>query len=214
MTRKQWGWVAGSVGLLVLIGIPVWLSFWSGVNEAKLNVAFTGLQAVGSLLVVAALIAAFAQVREAKKQLRQNRDWNKMSFALSYLPQFEMLRGWEKQLDESFLRIIRRELPLTADEVQELYKPANDEIFLLLKTFMNALEAYCVAINMGLADEDVARRFWGFKLTRHFEELEPYINHERKRNRTNAIFCELEDVYKRWSPKIVLKGRKFGEDGN
>jgi uncharacterized RDD family membrane protein YckC len=204
-----------SVVVIVLVVLPIWFAFWvTLVNIPRLSTAFGGIQAVGSMLIVAALVAAFAQVRETKKQLRDSRLWNKMSFALNYLPQFEMLRCWEEKLDESFLRIIRRDTPLTEPEIQALFTDENRQVFLMLKTFMNALEAYCVAINSGLADETMAKRIWGYKLVRHYVELRPYITYVRERSHNNSIFSELEAVYRKWSPEIPPEGQRYGDDHN
>lgn len=211
---KKLLWVTlAIVASILLLGTPIVLTLWVPASgQTKLNNVFVGVQAAGTILAVLALIAAFSQVREARKQLKDNRAWNRMSFALTYLPQFEMLLGWEKDLDNSFLRLIRRAGPLSEEEVRQIFAEENHHVRLMLKTYMNALEAYCVAINCGLAHEEVAKRFWGYKLVRHFIELHPYITHVRAQGNNNTLFSELERVYRRWSKEIEPQIEMYGSD--
>jgi hypothetical protein len=215
MTKKQKAWLiwlSVGTGVLILVAVPLWLAFCSSANATKLNNAFAGLQAAGSLLTVAALIAAFAQVREAKKQLMENRAWNTMSFALTSLPQMEMLRQWELELDESPVRLIQREVPLSEAEVDQIFAAANSQMHVRLKMYLNLLESYCVAINSGLAHEGVAKGIWKYKLSRHYTELLPYITRARWKAKNNGIFREIETVHLRWSAETPPPFERFGQD--
>jgi hypothetical protein len=203
---------ASIIAFSLVLWLPWYLTFHASIDQAKLNTFFSGLLAVGSVLAALAIIAAFAQVREAKKQLRDNRTWNTMSFALTFLPSMEMLFRLEHELEKTFVRISSRTDPMSQDDIKKLYEPTHAPTHLTLKAFLNALEAYCVAINSGLAHEDTAKRIYGYKLQRHYIELQPYIGHQRAICHDNRIFSELEQVWKKWGQEIVAEPPKYGRD--
>lgn len=211
--KEVWLWLWIGIGVLVLLAIPICLTFLTKPESAaKWNIAFTGVQATGALLTVAALIAAFAQVREARKQLKDNRNWNRMSFALTLMPQIETIRQWECDLDDSVVRLIRRSEPLTPQELEAIFSPTNHKTRHQLKSFLNVLEAYCLAVNTGLADADVAKRFWGYKLICHFVELHPYIDRVRGNARDKSIYREMERVYNKWRTDIAPDSPDYGQE--
>lgn len=210
--RKKWLWGIGMViGSLILLGLPIVVTFnTSAAHQTVLGTAFLGVQAAGTVLAALALVAAFAQVREARKQLKENRNWNRMSFALTSLPQMEMLRAWELELDVPPVRLIQRDKPLSHAEVEQIF--ANSEIHLKLKMYLNALESYCVAVNWGLAHEEVAKDIWRGKLARHYLEMLPYITKTRTDARNDRIYKAIEDLHKKWSAERGPTSRPYGQD--
>ena len=214
--KKKW-WNAGYASIAIIVfAVFFWLAwhlaFDTKLDQTRLNTFFTGALAIGSILTAIAIVAAFAQVREAKKQLKDNRAWNKMSFALTYLPSLEMIFRWEQELEKTFVHLSSRNEPLSHAEVNLLFLPEHADTHLMLKTFMNALEAYCVAINSGLAHDDIAKRIYGYKLLRHYVELKPYIDRQRIRCHDDHIFGEIEAVWARWSKDIDVGPPKYGTD--
>ena len=195
--KKNWVW-AIIVVLVLLFGSAWWSSFRSNIDPQELSTFFTSLQAIALLIATIALIAAFSQVRETRKQLRDNRRWNQMSYAFTALPSFELFFDWEHKLDRSFVRIISRHDPISDSEVKDLFTAEHRELELLLKSYLNVLEIYCAAVMTQLADEDVARKVWGYKLVRHWVELKPYIVYCRTILHDNGIYAELEAVHNKW----------------
>lgn len=82
---------------------------------------------------------------------------------------------------------------------------------LLLKNYLNELEGYSAAVNIGIIDEEVAKKMYGYKLVRHYKELEPYIKRIRTKFNEPSIYCELEQVCERWST-VTSTNKKYGED--
>ena len=213
MKKMDWIW-SGVIALasVVLLATPVLVTLNTPATlQAKLNNIFAGLQAAGTVLAVLALVAAFSQVREARKQLRENRSWNKMSFALTFLPQMEMLRTWELELDSSCVRLIHRDGELSDAEVNQIFAPENHHVHLKLKMYLNALESYCVAVNSGLAHEEVARRIWEYKLSRHWMELLPYVRRARAKAKDNGIYCEIQKLHEKWTAEPAPTAT-YGQD--
>jgi hypothetical protein len=193
----------GLVGAAAVVVISALVAFRTDPSQAlPVSNFWFGIQATGAFLTALAILAAFIQVKETKRQLSDNRNWNKMSFALTFLPSFEMFFEWEKELDNTFVKLIQRNQPLSQDEVNRLFLPENVDTNRMLKTYMNALEAYCVAINTGLASAEVAEKVFGYKLVVHYKELAPYIKAVRDKHQNQAIFGELETVCRKWAPEI------------
>lgn len=175
------------------------MAFDSKLDPARLLAFFTGLLALATLLAATAIVAAFAQVREARKALRDNRAWNRMNAALTYIPSPALLHDWETRLDNSFIKLITRVEPLDKGDVRRLYEPQHADLRILLRAFLNILESYAIAVNCGIADPAIAKRFWGYKIVRHFRELWPYVEHARHVNNDNSLYGELEGLCKLWS---------------
>jgi hypothetical protein len=204
--KENWGKLLFAVTLLLVIGWALYcVSFNTSVDTVKLNNFLVGIGAIGACFTGVAVAAAFAQVMEARKQLRDNRLWNKMSFALTYF-QHDRFEEWERALEAS-INLISRDKPLSPEEVSKIF--AQPETHLALKNFLNALESYCLAVNQGLADEETAKRKYRLKLTAHFAEMKPFIDRLRQIHRSDRVFCEIEDVHERWSKPPEAKVVKY-----
>lgn len=204
-------WISAA-SVIIFCGLAYALVYRSTLDQAKLGTFFAGLQGIGALLTAVAIAAAFAQVREARRQLRDNRNWNRMTFALTFIPEIELFYEWEKELEGSFVKLVSRSTPLTQDELHQMFLPENAHAHLALKSYLNCLEAYCVAINRGLADEETAKQIFGFKLVRHWIELQPYIQLQRDRMHEQALFCELEKVAHEWNKRYSQGSQTYARE--
>lgn len=211
-TKRTVAYVSAGIVLMILTGIVSWeLAYQTVQNQPALTNFWLGIQATGAFLTAVAIVLGFVQVRQTKKQLHDNRTWNKMSFALTYLPSFDMFFEWEKRLDETLIKLIQRTEPLQPEEVRALFLEENSATHQLLKAYLNALEAYCLAVNCGLASEEVAEKIWGYKLVRHYKELLPYITTARHKAQNDEIFIELERLCKKWAAGISTPNPQYGE---
>lgn len=209
MEKKKWHenpWVRWGLALIAVSVLAIgWLSFSSRFDVGRVAAFFTGLLALATFIAATAIGAAFGQVRETKKTLRDNRTWNRLHAAVTFMPAPDLLYRWEIELEGTFVKLISRNNPLSADEVQKLFDPAHSCIRILLKSYLNILESYALSVNSGLADFDIARRFWGFKMVRHFKELKPYIERSRHLANNNYIYGELEHICNKWSDVVSIE---------
>ncbi len=213
MDKKTWVIVSAVVGIFALLTCLFWhLSFEPTLDQNRLLTFFTGLLALATLIAATAIVAAFAQVREARKALRDNRAWNRMNAAMNFIPSPELMHRWERALDKTFVRIISRTEALSPEDVRRLYTPENEPVRLLLRAYLNVLERYCIAINCGLADARIGDRIWGYKIVRHFKELKPYIIYVRDMANNNAIFGELESLCAKWSAEYPIPKSIYPEE--
>jgi len=200
---------------IAVIGIGTlfwWLSFRPDFAADRLLAFFTGLLALATLVAATAIVAAFAQVREARKALRDNRAWNRMNAALTYIPSPDLMHKWEMALEKTFVKIISRVEPISTEDVRKLYAPENAPVRILLRGYLNVLERYCTAVNCGLADANIADRIWGYKIVRHFKELRPYIIYARDRANNNALFGGIESVCSKWSGEYPVPKPSYPVD--
>jgi len=154
---------------------------------------FEGLTALGALV-------AATQVWFVRGQLKDTRRWNQMSFALQYLANWENISQMERDLNASFLKLLDRTGTLSHDEIEKLMSDEERNTRDNLSRFLNAIESYCAAVNLGIADERVAERLYGHKFPRHYTELKPYIEHERTELNAPGLYSELEMLVKKWTP--------------
>ncbi|MBC6907073.1 DUF4760 domain-containing protein [Saccharophagus sp. K07] len=156
---------------------------------------------VGGLCGVVVAFVALGQLKEMKRSLDDARRWNKLNSAFSYLPKSHEFIEIEKELNNSFLNIIDRTSPLTEAEVSKLFDDEHRELRVKLKSYLNLLESFCTAIEMGAVDEDAAREMYSHKFKRHYCELLPYIKHMRATLNESRIFSSLETVVDSWDRK-------------
>lgn len=208
--RKTALWVTLAVVIAAAFIVQTTLLVWPTqipLHE-KIGAVFASIQAAATFLAAAAIVAAFSQVRQGKIQLRDSRRWNQMNFALNYFATHP-ISAWEDTLEKSFVKLIGRDKPLTDQEAADIYKPGNETIAMAMKFFMNTLETYCVAINMNVAHDEVAKRIYGHKFVQHFIELERYIRYTRQREKSNGLFCEFEAVCRRWRGEFDAAGEMY-----
>lgn len=171
-----------------------WLGLWS---------FFSGLGGIGAILVA---LIALKQFKEIKKSIDDAKQWNKLNSAFTYLPKSPEFIELEKELNNSFISLIDRNTPLKSDEVDRLFNDERKELRVKLKSYLNMLESFCTAVEMGAVDEDAAKALYSHKFQRHFEEMEPYIKHMQTTQNDNSIYCSLKNVVRKWNQnKQVLK---------
>ncbi len=154
---------------------------------------------VVNIIIAIGALATAAMFGAVLYQLVDQRKWNKMSTAFRIIPNHVLLNTIEDELNSSFLNMVDRSEPLTESEVTQLLSPCESKIRGLLKSYLNELESYCVAINMGIVHEEVAERQYSFKIKRYYQELKPYIDKIRTTNNEPRLLEELEKVAMRWS---------------
>jgi hypothetical protein len=164
--------------------------------------------AVGALAAAIGVYVAYQQLKILNQTLEDNRKWNKVISAFNIIPNNEQLNIIEEQLNSSFVNLIDRTTPLSGSDVAEIIKPENAKIRILLKNYLNELESYCTAINVGAVCEVTAHRKYSYKLERHFIELKPYIDHLRTLYNEQLLYAELEQVVQKWK-KPVPTGKTY-----
>jgi len=122
-----------------------------------------------------------------------------MSFAFSDLRLADVLNPLEEKLNATFLRLVDRREPLSEAEMTRLHSAEETSTRVLLGNFLNEIERYCTAVNLGIAHEDVAKRLYRHKFNRHFIELQPLIKHCRDTQNAPRVFKEFEDVVTGWA---------------
>ncbi|GIU34330.1 hypothetical protein TUM4644_35560 [Shewanella colwelliana] len=166
-----------------------WMGLWS---------FFSG---VGGLVGVGVAFIALQQLKEMKRSIDDAKRWNKLNSAFSYLPKSHEFIEIEKDLNNSFLALIDRNTALSTEDVTTLFNDDHKELRVKLKSYLNLLESFCTAIEMGAVDEDAAREMYRHKFKRHYQELLPYIAHVRTSQNDSGLFSSLETVVSSWDSK-------------
>jgi len=166
-----------------------WTDLWS---------FFSGVGGLGGVLVA---FIALKQLKEMRITIDETKRWNKLNSAFSYLPKSHEFIEIEKDLNNSFLSLIDRNTALSSEEIGKLFDENNKELRVKLKSYLNLLESFCTAIEMGAVDEDAAREMYRHKFKRHYYELLPYITHVRTSHNDSGLFSSLETVVKCWDER-------------
>lgn len=211
--RHKKKWICGTTALFTAcVAFITWASFAATLDTSRVLAFFTGMLALATFVAATTIAAAFMQVREGRKALRDNRAWNRMNAAMTFMPRPDLLHRWERALDNTFVRLISRNNPLSDDDLRLLWLPENASVELLLRAYLNVLEGYCIAVNCGIADFAIAKRTWGYKVSRHFNELWPYIENCRHSANNDEIYSELEQFCDKLSPKRSDPGPVYPVD--
>ncbi|HKR84950.1 MAG TPA: DUF4760 domain-containing protein [Terriglobales bacterium] len=206
-------WARTGMGFVVGFFVVVWwLCFISHFDTGRVTAFFTGLLALATFIAATAIAASFAQVREAKRALRDNRAWNRMNAAITFMPRPDHFYRWERALERTFVRLISRNTPLSSDDLELLFQPENAQVEFLLRAYLNVLESYSIAVNCGIADFAIAKRTWGYKVSRHLNELWPYIEYCRHTANNHDIYTELEQFCDKLSPKRPDPGPAYPDE--
>ena len=170
-------------------------------EQICMNDFFQALTGIGAIGTAIAAWVAFGQLKQMKISLDDTRNWNKLSTAFNLFPNTHEFNEIEQQLNKSCIKLIDRNSPLTQAELDELLSPEQSDTRILLKNYLNELESYCTAVNMGVADEGAAKRKYSHKIERHFIEMKPYIDNMRAVHNTKGLFVEIEILVNKWQCK-------------
>lgn len=169
---------------------------------------FQVLTGIGAAATGIAAWFAYCQLKQMKVALNDTRNWNKLNTAFNLFPNKHEFNEIEQKLNASIVKLIDRNSALTNSELNELLSDAQSDTRILLKNYLNELETYCTAINMGVADEDAAKRKYSYKIVRHYIEMKPYIDRMREKHNASELFSELEAVAIKWQ-KIQKSQSKY-----
>jgi hypothetical protein len=154
--------------------------------------------AFGALATFGTFVLVWLQLRTMERNLVDARHWNKMSTAFKIMPNHVLLNDIEDELNTGFINLMDRGNPLSEDECCRLLSKDEAKMRLLLKNYLNELESFCVAINVGVVHEEVAERQYGYKIKHYYGILKPYIMHLRVKYNDQRIYEELGKVAERW----------------
>ncbi len=157
--------------------------------------------AVGAIATTFGVFFAYKQLKNLDATLQDSRKWNKVISAFNITLSNSEINSIEEELNNSFIKIIDRTSPLSSAEVDQIAKPENARLKILLKNYLNGLESYCTAVNIGAVCDETAQRKYSYKITRHFIELKPYIDRLRAEHNESSLFVELETVVSKWSAR-------------
>lgn len=64
--------------------------------------------------------------------------------------------------------------------------------------FLNFLEELALAVNLGLVDEKIVKRFYRTTVVRTYRALAPWVKIHRDERETETIFWEVQSLYEEW----------------
>lgn len=165
-----------------------WIDLWS---------FFAGIGGVATAIIA---FYAYKQLEAMKTSIEDAKNWNKLNSAFSYLPKSHEFNEIEQLLNASFIKLIDRTSKLTDEEVAKLFEktPEANKVQIKLKNYLNLLEGFCIAIEMGAVDPDASKTMYSYKFSRHYEELLPYISEMRTRLNAPEVYTSFERVVNSW----------------
>ena len=168
---------------------------------------FQALTGIGAIATAFAVLTGLKQLKQMEASLSDARNWNKLNTAFNLFPSTHEFNEIEQKLNRSSIKLIDRNTALTPEELKELLSEKESDTRILLKNYLNELESYCTAVNMGVADEGAAKRKYSHKIVRHFIEMKPYIEDMREKHNTTNLFCEMELLANKWKQTSDLSAK-------
>lgn len=131
-------------------------------------------------------------------QLRQTTKWNRLQSQQTFLSRSskEIERENITAAREAGVELQARIEPLTHEEVEKIW--GHPRAYHALMALINDFEMTCMAIQAGVADEEVAYNAHQSRVTRGYYVYEPFVSRIRVHHENNDAFCEWEKVAERW----------------
>ena len=149
--------------------------------------------ALKDVVVVLGFPLAIFGATLALEQLKRTIMWNKLNatFALFGNKQYsECQVPVAAEFARLGMEFYSRKVPLTEAEVTSIVE--DSAAFGALKSFLNYLEDYATALNVGVLHKGTAFQLMGDVITRHFRVYQPLILHRRRMMEQPALWCELQ----------------------
>lgn len=197
-----------TISLAIITIVTIGVFFYYGNNDLAVKV-----QAVASVFMVIGLVLAWLQLRQSKKQLQSDHDWNRRQLALTELIKHrkdlsDSIRelntsiNYREQKDSYSLKEIHKHLcndenfESTKLNLTDFGKEIKHHIF----TILNYYEYLSIGIKNGVFDEIIIKdsaKGGLLKANRLFGE---YVKHLRTERHTNnkKLFIEQENVANKW----------------
>jgi hypothetical protein len=183
------------------------------------------IQAYANMLMVLGIIAAFLQIRQSKKQLVADHDWNRRQFALTESIRIahenkkihdehdKDLKYREKKLDDVYKMDSDNgesgihDLICEKDEKGILKRKSDGSCMLTeegrkisgaIKTLLNNYEYLSAGIQEDIFDEETVKRMHKTNMFKTFNVFKLYIYHLRQYTGRSELWSDLETVVLRW----------------
>ena len=154
------------------------------------------------VLMAGGLVVAYRQMGLMARQIQNQYEWSKRNHALSYsLTRSQTLRQARERLDKAFDPPLGdREEPLTLEEIK-LAKKKDAAVNTLIHSLLGHWENLALAIELDIADEDVAREMVASTVLAHVKVFRPFIDGRRKKE-SRRIYFYLLKLAAEWEQKF------------
>ncbi len=156
------------------------------------------LDLVTSGLTFATFMLAVFQLKKLEKQITAQHDWNRRSKACEYSfsddPQILQILT---RLDFHLKVSSQKSFGISFEEIEEKRK-VYPEIKLDIHFALARLEAMCVAVQNGVADEQLCIELFRNRTISFYRFFQNYIEEIREKRGTNTLFITLEKYAHRW----------------
>ena len=165
------------------------------------------------VVVILGFPVTIVGVALALQQLKRTVAWNKLNatFALFGNKQYSecqepVATEFARLKIEFYSRVDR----LTADEIKMIVD--DTKAYGALKSFLNYLEDYSTALNVGVLEKETAFQLMGDVLTRYFDVFEPLILQRRVLMKQPALWCEWEKASEIFNEQLKKRAKEQADD--
>ncbi len=153
---------------------------------------FELLDIITSILALATFVVAIIHLKKLEKQIAAQHDWNRRSKACEYSfsddPQIlQVLSRLDFHLQVSYKK--SEEIKYEKfEELTKIYPEIKQDIHFALAR----LEAMCIAMNNGVADEKLCKELFKNRTISFYRFFRGYIETVRKQRDTDTLFVTLQ----------------------
>jgi hypothetical protein len=178
------------IGFLATVAVTIWAFFASSSHEPKDIVPVTAAGIAATALVYAAMSLHANQILNEQKLLQEKKQLS-----------LNLIGEWHRP-DMAKLTILgaalRKEIKdLRPKEVMDIL--TNDqEKQMAVVSMLNYMEKMAISVDVGVADEETLREFFGSIVRLNYHALKGFIEHRRTELSDATVFIKYENLARRW----------------
>jgi hypothetical protein len=165
-----------------------------------MTVDFARIESIATCVMAIASLSVIWQLRQGREQLRQTLKWNRLTatFTLFNLPRFnECRRAVARRLMAYGYDLVQQTEPMPSSVVESVR--ANQESMFDADDYLNLLEDYAAAVNVGMVDAAFAYQLMATVITRDHRLLKPLIERTRSVSGQPDCWIELTKLADKWT---------------
>jgi hypothetical protein len=192
--RRRGGWrvaftiTFGIIAVVVGAGLILLYLFWASARD-ELRFVVAALATVGgvaSAYYIGSGLRATAESEKLTRTFAYPARWGDPPWAPARKATAELLKECQGKPEAERLAAIQKALK------------AKPELERDIIAVLNYLEELALAVNLGVVDEQIVKRFYRSTVVRGYRALAPWVKTHRDERESETIWSEIEALYDTW----------------
>lgn len=159
------------------------------------------IQTLNLIVLVIGIVFTYKQIKGARKEQKENYDWNKRIEAQKAVCQIVEIREDVKKIKKSFGYENKKDETISYDVAKKILKE-NPDVEYSLYILLNFFENLTRGIKQGIYDEEVVKVALKGTMIDAYNYFKNYIKKHRKSRENDLLYKEFECVVLEWENNI------------